>query len=140
MEENSAPTVRRSTCPTRAICGPICMADHRRRPTLPPIRSRSSTNGSWRSRIMIKFRSLIVSTVAAAGFGAVSLVAAIAMQGTEPAATDLALLAGVIQLVQRDYVHPVGSHELTRDALKGMLSRLDPHSDYMDAQEFEQSQ
>ena len=46
----------------------------------------------------------------------------------------------MIQLVQRDYVHPIGSDELTKDALKGMLSRLDPHSDYMDAQEFAQSQ
>jgi len=42
----------------------------------------------------------------------------------------------VIQLVERDYVHPVGPHELTKDALKGMLNRLDPHSDYMDEQEF----
>jgi carboxyl-terminal processing protease len=46
----------------------------------------------------------------------------------------------VIQLVQRDYVHPVNSHTLTKDALKGMLSRLDPHSDYMDEREFKESQ
>jgi carboxyl-terminal processing protease len=86
---------------------------------------------------MIKCRSLIVSTIAAAGIAAVPLITAIAMERTEPAASDLALLSGVIQLVQRDYVHPIGSNELTKDALKGMLSRLDPHSDYMDAQEFE---
>jgi carboxyl-terminal processing protease len=55
-------------------------------------------------------------------------------------ANDLALLGGIIQLVQRDYVHPVGSEELTKDALKGMLSRLDPHSDYMDEQEFQETQ
>lgn len=89
---------------------------------------------------MIKFRSLVLGVLAATGVAAVPLVAAIAMQGTEPAAQDLALIAGVIQLVQRDYVHPVGSEELTKDALKGMLSRLDPHSDYMDAQELAQSQ
>jgi carboxyl-terminal processing protease len=53
---------------------------------------------------------------------------------------DVALLAGVIEFVHRAYVHPVGSDELTKDALKGMLTRLDPHSDYMDAQEFKQSQ
>ncbi|KRR19450.1 S41 family peptidase [Bradyrhizobium retamae] len=89
---------------------------------------------------MTKFRLLIVSALVATGVTAVSIVTAIAVQGTEPAASDLALLSGVIQLVQRDYVHPIGSDELTKDALKGMLSRLDPHSDYMDAQEFEQSQ
>ena len=88
---------------------------------------------------MTKFRWLVVSTLVAAGVAAVPLVA-IAMQDSKPATPDLALLAGVIQLVQRDYVHPIGSDELSKDALKGMLSRLDPHSDYMDAQEFAQSQ
>jgi carboxyl-terminal processing protease len=57
-----------------------------------------------------------------------------------PSITNLALLNGVIELVQRDYVHPVGSDELTTDALKGMLSRLDPHSDYMDEAEFKETQ
>ena len=88
---------------------------------------------------MTKFRLLVVSGLVAASIATVPLVA-IAMQGPEPAASDLGLLAGAIQLVQRDYVHPIGSGELTRDALKGMLGRLDPHSDYMDAQEFAQSQ
>jgi carboxyl-terminal processing protease len=54
--------------------------------------------------------------------------------------SNLALLGGVIQLVQRAYVRPVGSDELTKDALKGMLDRLDPHSDYMDQQEFRESE
>ena len=53
---------------------------------------------------------------------------------------DFALLVGVIDLVQRDFVHPVSSQQLTADALKGMLNRLDPHSDYMDEQEFRQLQ
>jgi carboxyl-terminal processing protease len=57
-----------------------------------------------------------------------------------PSLTNLALLNGVIELVQRDYVQPVGPDELTKDALKGMLSRLDPHSDYMDESEFKESQ
>ena len=57
-----------------------------------------------------------------------------------PSPTDLALLDGVMQLVEHDYVHPVDTHTLTKDALKGMLTRLDPHSDYMDEQEFKESQ
>jgi carboxyl-terminal processing protease len=59
---------------------------------------------------------------------------------TGPTVNNLALINGVIELVQRDYVHPVGADELTTDALKGMLSRLDPHSDYMDEAEFKESQ
>ncbi|MBV9529978.1 MAG: S41 family peptidase [Bradyrhizobium sp.] len=89
---------------------------------------------------MIKPRLLAVILIGAAGVAAAPLVTAIAMQSAEPAPSDIALLAGVIQLVHRAYVHPIGSDELTKDALKGMLTRLDPHSDYMDAQEFKQSQ
>jgi carboxyl-terminal processing protease len=57
-----------------------------------------------------------------------------------PSATDLALINGIIELVQHEYVHPVSADELTTDALKGMLGRLDPHSDYMDESEFKESQ
>lgn len=88
---------------------------------------------------MIKSRALVVSLLAAAGVAVIPLVTAIAMQSSGPAASDLGLLAGVIQLVNRAYVHPISSDELTKDALKGMLTRLDPHSDYMDEQEFKQS-
>lgn len=88
---------------------------------------------------MTKTRLLVVYLFAA-GVAAAPLVAAIAIQREDGASSDLGLLAGVIQLVHRDYVHPVGSDELAKDALKGMLNRLDPHSDYMDEQEFKQSQ
>jgi carboxyl-terminal processing protease len=77
---------------------------------------------------MIKFRLLVVSLIAAAGVVAVPLVAAITTQGAEPAASDLALLAGVMQLVRRDYVHPIDSDELTKDAQLGQspTRKLDP--------------
>ena len=57
-----------------------------------------------------------------------------------PSVANLALINGVIEIVQRDYVHSINSDELTTDALKGMLTRLDPHSDYMDEAEFKESQ
>src|SRR5262249_14592733 len=84
---------------------------------------------------------LLISGIFAAVFAA--SVAGITLDSSArsgPSATDLALINGVIELVQRAYVHPVGADELTTDALKGMLSRLDPHSDYMDEAEFKQSQ
>jgi carboxyl-terminal processing protease len=56
-----------------------------------------------------------------------------------PSTADLGLLAGVMQLVERDYVRPVDSSELTDAALKGMLSRLDPHSSYMTEPEYRES-
>jgi carboxyl-terminal processing protease len=51
---------------------------------------------------------------------------------------DFALLQTVARVVQRNYVEPVPSDELTKDALKGMLTRLDPHSDYMDQDQYQQ--
>jgi len=92
------------------------------------------------STIMVKSRLVIAGLIAGASALAMPFVAAIAVQDTGLAAQDLAVLAGVIQLVRQDYVHPIGSDELVKDALKGMLNRLDPHSDYMDEQEFKDSQ
>jgi carboxyl-terminal processing protease len=93
---------------------------------------------------MVKSRVVLVSILAGIILGATGVAiapfATAAMQNAEPAGSDIALLAGVIQLVNRAYVHPIGSDELTKDALKGMLTRLDPHSDYMDEQEFKRSQ
>src|SRR5438270_13605724 len=89
---------------------------------------------------MIKSRVLLVSLLTAAGLAILPLMAAVAMQSARLAGPDMTLLAGVIQLVNRAYVHPIDSDELTKDALKGMLTRLDQHSDYMDEQEFRRSQ
>jgi carboxyl-terminal processing protease len=38
--------------------------------------------------------------------------------------------------VEKSYVAPVGDDVLVNNALKGMLTGLDPHSDYMDEREF----
>jgi carboxyl-terminal processing protease len=51
---------------------------------------------------------------------------------------DFSLVQTVARVVQRNYVEPVPSEELTKDALKGMLTRLDPHSDYMDQEQYQQ--
>src|SRR5499427_3965909 len=83
---------------------------------------------------------LTAGILAAVLVGGAAGVAIGASSRAGPSLTNLALLNGVIELVQRDYVKPVGADELTKDALKGMLSRLDPHSDYMDETEFKESQ
>lgn len=77
---------------------------------------------------------------------AVTLIAGIALAGCQPvsaddntpgaSAADLALIQQAIREVQRSYVEPIKPGELTTGALKGMLTRLDPHSDYMDEKEF----
>jgi len=86
-------------------------------------------------------RPLVIRSLAVLGIVAVPVVSALALQREQPpAAADLGLIGGVISLVQTAYVHPIGSDELTKDALKGLLNRLDPHSDYMDEKEFKDMQ
>ena len=70
------------------------------------------------------------------GFAAIPLVAI-------PASSTLSyleLIAVIMQEVQRDYVRPVQVDVLAKNALKGMLTRLDPHSDYLDEQEYRETQ
>jgi len=59
--------------------------------------------------------------------------------GAYPAdSTDLGLIQDAMKQVERNYVAPVTGGELAKDALKGMLTRLDPHSDYMDQEQYQQ--
>jgi carboxyl-terminal processing protease len=77
---------------------------------------------------------------------AVTLIAGIVLAGCQPvsaddtapgaSAADLALIQQTMQQVERNYVEPVKPGDLTTGALKGMLTRLDPHSDYMDESEY----
>jgi carboxyl-terminal processing protease len=89
---------------------------------------------------MKKSRLIIVGVVATTLVGLPIALALGARRAGGPSPTELALINGIIQLVEHDYVRPVDSQTLTKDALKGMLNRLDPHSDYMDEQEFKESE
>jgi carboxyl-terminal processing protease len=51
---------------------------------------------------------------------------------------DLPLVKRVMDRVESDYVVPVDSKKLIVDGLKGMLSGLDPHSDYLDEEEYQE--
>lgn len=54
-----------------------------------------------------------------------------------PAGTvDLGLIEDAMQQVEKSYVVPVKPDELVSGALKGMLNKLDPHSDYMTEHEY----
>ena len=49
---------------------------------------------------------------------------------------DLARFRLVLNRVKSSYVDPVGEGKLVDSSLKGMLTGLDPHSDYMNEQEY----
>jgi carboxyl-terminal processing protease len=52
-------------------------------------------------------------------------------------ARDARLMAEVMGLIRHDYVDRTDNHELMSSAIRGMVGRLDPHSAFMDREEFE---
>ncbi len=50
---------------------------------------------------------------------------------------DERLFAEVLDLIHEDYVDRTDNHELMSNAIRGMVGDLDPHSAFMDAEEFE---
>ena len=81
-----------------------------------------------------QLRALACSTflaVALATSGCNSLAADAPMGGP-----DLGLLEDAMHQVERSYVATVQPNQLVDGALKGMLSKLDPHSDYMTEREY----
>jgi carboxyl-terminal processing protease len=63
----------------------------------------------------------------------------------EPAATgqtlpwqDARVLAEVLERVREDYVDPVDDHQLMQNAIRGMVAGLDPHSAYLDDEQYDE--
>src|SRR5471032_2538343 len=48
------------------------------------------------------------------------------------------LFAEVYERIKREYVDEVADHELMEKAVRGMVSALDPHSAFLDSEEFEE--
>jgi carboxyl-terminal processing protease len=53
---------------------------------------------------------------------------------------ELRTLTGVLDAIKQDYVEPVKDKDLLENAIRGMLSNLDPHSAYLDAEAFQDLQ
>ncbi|HTV88613.1 MAG TPA: peptidase S41, partial [Stellaceae bacterium] len=50
---------------------------------------------------------------------------------------ELQLFGDVFQLVRADYVDKVSNEKLVEGAINGMLTSLDPHSNYLNAKNFD---
>ncbi len=76
---------------------------------------------------------MLVLSACAEGDGAASAGAQAVASGP-----DLTLVKRVMDRVGADYVVPVDQKKLIVDGLKGMLDGLDPHSDYLDEEEYQE--
>src|SRR3989440_10797071 len=56
--------------------------------------------------------------------------------------SQISIFAKAVQLIRQDYVdaNKISYHELITAAMKGMLASLDPHSQYMDPNDFRDMQ
>src|SRR5215475_10706168 len=51
---------------------------------------------------------------------------------------EASLFAEVYERIKRDYVDDVDDHTLMEKAIRGMVAALDPHSAYLDSEEFDE--
>ena len=61
--------------------------------------------------------------------------------GSNPAALpweEARLFAEVYERIKREYVDDVDDHALMEKAIRGMVAALDPHSAFLDSEEFEE--
>ncbi len=63
-----------------------------------------------------------------------------ALHAAELPLDELRDLSDVLDRVQKEYVEPVDDRKLLNDAIRGLLSNLDPHSAFLDKEEFKELQ
>jgi carboxyl-terminal processing protease len=91
-------------------------------------------------RRSIKSIALVCSGLIA-GVALTLQLSATAQQGSSSLPLDeLRNLSNVFGQIKRDYVEPVEDKRLLTDAIKGMVSGLDPHSSYLDKKDFTEMQ
>lgn len=88
-----------------------------------------------------KFRSLGLISVGLISGILLSLgISAVAQRGSTLPLDELRQFSSVFAAIKNNYVEPVGDKKLIDGAIAGMLSDLDPHSAYLDAEAFKEMQ
>jgi carboxyl-terminal processing protease len=84
--------------------------------------------------------ALLLTSGAVLGFGLAVGTAVLAGLGDRPDGRDESerrLLGEVIDRIRREYVEPVSTRQLVESAARGMVTGLDSHSRFLDADEYE---
>jgi carboxyl-terminal processing protease len=89
----------------------------------------------------LKFRNLgLISVGVVAGILLSLGITAIAQRGSPLPLDELRQFSSVFSAIKNNYVESVGDKKLIDGAIAGMLSDLDPHSAYLDADAFKEMQ
>ena len=87
------------------------------------------------------FKNFALVTVGLiAGVAATIQLSATAQQGATLPLDELRTLSNVFAQIKREYVEPIEDKQLLTDAVKGMVSSLDPHSTFLDKKDFAEMQ
>jgi len=98
-------------------------------------------SASLTSGVLAEHPSSLVNTAAAAGAATVANATTQDKAGANPAALpweEARLFAEVYERIKREYVDDVDDHALMDKAIRGMVAALDPHSAFLDTDEFEE--
>ena len=97
---------------------------------------------------MLKFRSLYFLTLGVFLGFCISIGGSVVAQLEQKASSpddaellpyqELQTFTEIFGRIQKDYVEPVSDKKMLEDAIRGMLSGLDPHSTYLDKDEYEE--
>ena len=86
-------------------------------------------------------RNFLLSLALAAVLGsALTATALRAAPGAKDTYDELETFASILASVQRHYVEEPSTHDLVEGAVKGMVSSLDPHSSYLNAEGYKELQ
>jgi carboxyl-terminal processing protease len=92
----------------------------------------------------MKFRTLVILLAGVAIGVSLSLSRGVLADRDPPPSADTLpwedarLLAEVLERVKQDYVDKVDDHDLMESAVRGMVSALDPHSAFLDSDEYDE--
>ena len=89
----------------------------------------------------LKTRAILVLVVGTVMGVSLSLGGDLLTKKRQPTGADLELeqaqlFAEVMRRVKSDYVEPIDDSELLESAIRGMVSDLDPHSQFLDVDEY----
>lgn len=83
---------------------------------------------------------LLLGLLLGLGLGVGQAVLADRASGQKVPLDDIRNFVEILERVKQEYVEPVDESALMQNAIRGMLSGLDPHSSYLDASEFKEMQ
>ncbi|MCL4557413.1 MAG: S41 family peptidase [Deltaproteobacteria bacterium] len=93
-----------------------------------------------KSKIVKSWWIILVVLAVTSAFAATVVTTRAHIQRSDSNYEDLGLFTSVLNKVENDYVEPVSTKKLVYDALKGMISSLDPHSGFMTPDEYKDLQ